>query len=178
MSNAWSDVTPLPDDLLAAKSLVYDPCGFTCSQPIAEPEGGAYAAHTFTLNGLTTRFRTGKTTPTKVGQFVTVWTRSLAGPIRPFDTTDAIDLVVVSTRSSEHFGHFVFTMDTLSRHGITSVNGTAGKRAFRVYPPWVDAPNRQATAAQSWQLDHFLYLPTNAPIDIARARSLYGHATV
>lgn len=52
-----------------------------------------------------------------------------------------------------------------------SVDGAGGKRAFRVYPPWVTTTSRQATGTQAWQLDHFL--PLDGPVDVARARKLY-----
>ncbi|MER6103580.1 MepB family protein [Streptomyces sp. NPDC001832] len=167
------NTAPTHGDLIAAKALIYDSCGFTCSQPVPEAEGAAYAAHEFTLNGLSIRFRAAKTTPTKVGQFVTVWKRSPAGPIQPFDATDPVDLFIISTRDHQHFGQFVFPMDALRQHGVVSANGSGGKRAFRVYPPWVITTNRQASSAQAWQLDFFLHLHQHGPIDLARAQELY-----
>lgn len=164
--------SPHPD-LVAAKELVYDPCGFTCSPPVPEAESAEYAAHTFTLDGLAVRFRTARTTPAKAGQFVTLWKRSPGGPIQPFDTADPLDLVVVATRDADRTGQFVFPVDALHRNGVVSTHGTGGKRAFRVYPPWVSAPNRQAAAAQAWQLEHFLPLPPAGPAALARARELY-----
>ncbi|MEW2136344.1 MepB family protein [Streptomyces sp. NPDC005409] len=169
----WPDTAPVHGDLLAAKELVYDPCGFTCSQPVPEAESAEYAAHTFTLDGLAVRFRAARTTPTKVGQFVTVWKRSPGGPIQPFDVTDPVDLFVISSRDGHHFGQFVFPLDVLHRRGVVSENGSGGKRAFRVYPPWVTTTNRQAGTAQAWQLDHFLHLPPDRPVDVARAEGLY-----
>nr|AGZ94048.1 hypothetical protein [Streptomyces sp. MMG1612] len=169
----WLDTAPAHEDLLAAKALVYDRCGFTCSQPVPEAESAEYAAHEFTLDGLDVRFRAARTTPTKVGQFVTVWKRSPAGPIQPFDATDAVDLFVISTRDDRNFGQFVFPMDTLRRHGVVSANGSGGKRAFRVYPPWVTPANRQATGTQAWQLGYFLHLHQAEPIDLDRAQALY-----
>ncbi|QEU89640.1 MepB family protein [Streptomyces kanamyceticus] len=166
--------TNLPhDDLLAAKALVYDPCGFVCSEPVAEAESAEYAAHTFTLDGLSVRFRVARTTPTKVGQFVTVWKRSPGGPIEPYDAEDPVDLFVISARDDQHFGQFVFSMDALRRHGVVAVNGSGGKRAFRVYPPWVTTTNRQAGRAQEWQLGHFLDIGRGGSFDSARARELY-----
>ncbi|MEU9671635.1 MepB family protein [Streptomyces bobili] len=169
----WLNTAPAHGDLIAAKALVYDPCGFTCSQPVPEAEGAAYAAHEFTLDGLSIRFRAAKTTPTKVGQFVTVWKRSPAGPIQPFDAKDPVDLFIISTRDHHHFGQFLFPMDALRQHGVVSANGSGGKRAFRVYPPWVTTTNRQASSAQAWQLDFFLHLHQDGPIDLARAQELY-----
>ncbi|MGV9268042.1 MepB family protein [Kitasatospora sp. NPDC003701] len=169
----WSDAAPVHSDLRAAKELVYDPCGFACTRPVPEAESAEYAAHAFTLDGLSVRFRAARTTPTKVGQFVTVWKRAPGGPIRPFDTTDPVDLFVISTRDRHHAGQFVLPMDALRRHGVVSVDGAGGKRAFRVYPPWVTTTNRQAGSAQTWQLEHFLHLPQDGPVDCARARELY-----
>ncbi|MFJ9822604.1 MepB family protein [Streptomyces sp. NPDC101151] len=169
----WSATTSTHSDLVAAKAIVYDPCGFTCAQPVPESESAEYAAHAFTLDGLSIRFRVARTTPTKVGQFVTVWKRSLGGPIQPFDATDPVDLFVISSRGHHHFGQFVFPMEALRRHGVVSVNGNGGKRAFRVYPPWVTTTNRQASSTQAWQLDHFLNLDEDEPFDSARAHKLY-----
>ncbi|MDJ0385314.1 MepB family protein [Streptomyces sp. G-G2] len=170
---AWADDDVVHGDLLAAKALLYDPCGFACSRPVAEAESSAYAAHGFSVGGLTVRFRVAKVTPTKVGQFVTVWKRSAGGPIQPFDSTDAIDLFVISARDPHHFGQFVFPMDALRRHGVVAVDGRGGKRAFRVYPPWVTTTNRQAALAQAWQLGYFLHLPEDGPVDVDRAQELY-----
>ncbi|MEV0414160.1 MepB family protein [Streptomyces sp. NPDC050448] len=172
-SEPWSDTTRVPDDLLAAKSRLYDPCGFTCSQPVPEAEGAAYAAHGFTVDGRFVRFRAAKTTPTKVGQFVTVWKRSPGGPIQPFDAADPVDLFVISSRDDDGFGQFVFPMDVLRRNGVVSVDGSGGKRGFRVYPPWVTTANRQADRAQAWQVEHFLHLPQEGPVDPDRAGALY-----
>ncbi|MER5547579.1 MepB family protein [Streptomyces sp. NPDC002586] len=160
-------------DLLAAKSQVYDPCGFACSQPVPEPESAEYAAHRFTLDGLPVRFRVAKTTPTKVGQFVTVWQRSPEGPIRPFDADDGVDLVVISSRDNDRFGQFVFSREVLCERGIMSRNGSAGKRGFRVYPPWVTTTNRQAHSTQAWQANYFLHLGEDARADLTRAHALY-----
>ncbi len=163
----------LHDDLLAAKTLVYDPSGFLCSQPVPEPESAEYAAHGITIDGLSVRFRVAKTTPTKAGQFVTVWQRSAEGPIRPFDADEGIDLFVISSRDSGHFGQFVFPREVLCERGIVSRDGSGGKRGFRVYPPWVTTTNRQARSTQAWQVNYFLYFTEDRPVDMARAQALY-----
>ncbi|MCX4782845.1 MepB family protein [Streptomyces sp. NBC_01264] len=172
----WQDAAQVHGDLRAAKELVYDPCGFACSRPVPEAEGAEYAAHAFTLDGLAVQFRVARTTPTRTGQFVTVWKRSPDGPIQPFDVADAVDLFVVSSRGRGHgeFGQFVLPKDVLRRYGVLSVNGSGGKRAFRVHPPWVSTASRSAAAAQAWQLDHFLHLPGDPPVDPVRARALHG----
>ncbi|MGW7057202.1 MepB family protein [Streptomyces sp. NPDC054904] len=163
----------LHDDLVEAKSRVYDPAGFTCSQPMSEPEGAEYAAHGFTLDGLSVGFRAARTTPTKVGQFVTVWKRSEEGPIRPFDADDGVDLVVISSRDGGRFGQFVFPREVLCERGVMSRDGIGGKRGFRVYPPWVTTSNRQAGNTQTWQVDHFLDLGQAGSVDMERAHTLY-----
>ncbi|MEU2158157.1 MepB family protein [Streptomyces sp. NPDC019396] len=165
--------THVHGDLLAAKTSVYDPSGFACSQPVPEPESAEYAACGFTLDGLSTRFRVARTTPTKVGQFVTVWQRSTEGPIRPFDAGDGVDLFVISSRDSGHFGQFVFPREVLCARGIVSRDGIGGKRGFRVYPPWVTTTSRQASSTQAWQVSHFLFLGEGGPVDMARAQALY-----
>ncbi|KOV58154.1 MepB domain containing protein [Streptomyces sp. MMG1121] len=170
---SWPSEPGIPGDLLRAKTLAYDPAGFTCSQPVPEMESAEYGACELTLDGLSVRFRVAKTTPTKVGQFVTVWKRSATGPIQPFDAEDPVDLFVISTREGERFGQFVFPRDVLRERDIVATNGSGGKRAFRVYPPWVATTNRQARSTQTWQAKHFLQLPEGEPVDIPRAHALY-----
>ncbi|MEU2109287.1 MepB family protein [Streptomyces sp. NPDC019507] len=167
---AWAGVHR---DLLAAKSCVYDPVGFDCARLEPEPESAEYAAHAFTLDGRSVRFRVGKTTPTKVGQFVTLWQRSEDGPIRPFDVDDGVDLVVVSSRDSGRFGQFVFPAPVLCERGIVSGARSAGKRGFRVYPPWVATTGRQARTTQSWQVGWFLDIDEEGRVDPARATAHY-----
>ncbi|MFE7776534.1 MepB family protein [Streptomyces sp. NPDC057445] len=172
-SGSWLTEAGIPGDLLVAKALVYDPSGFTCSRPVPEAESAEYGACEFTLDGFSVRFRVAKTTPTKVGQFVTVWKRSPSGPIQPFDAEDSVDLFVISTREGHRFGQFVFPCDVLCERDIVSRDGSGGKRGFRVYPPWVTTTSRQARNTQTWQVNHFLHLPEREPVDTARTRALY-----
>jgi len=176
LTDPWISTDPVHDDLRAAKALVYDIGGFVCSRPSPEPESADYCAHSFFVNGLSVRFRTAKTTPTKVGQFVTLWVRSVSGPIRPLDAADAVDLVVISTRDTRdtrRFGQFVLSLETLCERGIVSKNESGGKRGFRVYPPWAATTSRQAINTQAWQLDNFLSVDEGMPLDVSRARRLY-----
>ncbi|WP_406861917.1 MepB family protein [Streptomyces sp. HUAS MG47] len=169
-SESWAG---LHRDLSEAKARVYDPSGFTCSRPVPEPESTEYAAHGFTLDGLSVRFRVAKTTPRKAGQFVTLWQRSEEGPIRPFDADDGLDLCVVSSRDGGRFGQFVLPREELCERGIVSRHGSGGKRGFRVYPPWATTTSRQAHSTQAWQLNWFLDLGEDGPADLARARALH-----
>ncbi|MEU8823664.1 MepB family protein [Streptomyces sp. NPDC048636] len=168
---AWRG--PVHSDLQAAKALVYDACGFRCTEPVPEEESAEYAACAFSVDGLALRFRVAKTTPTKTGQFVTVWQRSERGPIRPFDVADAVDLFVISSHEGDRFGQFVFSCEALRARGIVSADGAGGKRGFRVYPPWAATTSRQARATQAWQLESFLDIPVAGPLDTARAKALY-----
>jgi hypothetical protein len=160
-------------DLLATQEFVYKPCKLNCSEPIHEPHNGEYGAYMFNLNALSIRFRVAKITPTKIGQFVTLWERISDGPIQPYDLSDAADLFVISTRKENHFGQFVFPKAVLGDHDILSDNGEGGKRAFRVYPPWDNPTSRQALKTQKWQSEYFLEIPSDKPIDLLRAQMLY-----
>lgn len=161
-------------ELIATQKLIYQPMNFVFTKTQLEPESAEYAAMRFQLNNLNVCFRVAKITPTKTGQFVTLWKRSQAGPIQPFDSSDAIDLVVVCTRLNQHFGQFVFPKAALIKHGIFSVQNKGGKRAIRVYPPWDKTESRQAQKTQSWQLDYFLDMSSDENIDYDRAKRLYS----
>ncbi len=163
----------VPPDLIAIQSQVYQPLGLACSAPQAEAESADYGAFTFALNGARICFRVAKTTPTKVGQFVTLWKRQGKGPIEPFDQSDAVDCFVVSTRAPGYFGHFVFPKAVLCDHDVVSTDGVGGKRAMRVYPPWDRTTSRQAAATQRWQADYFLDLRPGRALDARRAQQLY-----
>lgn len=121
-----------------------------------EPESSDYAAHTLLLEGRPTVFRQAKTTPTKVGQFVTLWQRSAEGPIRPFDTYDGVELFVIQAGSGAGLGQFVFPLAILARHGVVSLDGKGGKRAMRVYTPDVQVSSAQALRTQTWQCEYFV----------------------
>jgi hypothetical protein len=162
-----------PASLRIARSRVFEPLGLASSPWRPEPESAAYSAGVFQLNGAEVRYRDARSTPKKAGQFVTLWLRSPAGPIRPFDLTDPVSLFIVGVRAESGFGQFVFPKRVLQREGVVSVGGVGGKRATRVYPPWDMAPNRQAERSQAWQGAYFLDL-TPGDVDLPRARNLYA----
>jgi hypothetical protein len=144
--------------------------GVACADAAAEPESAEYAAHTLTLGGRPAVFRAAKTTPTKAGQFVTLWQRSAEGPIRPFDTHDGVALFAIQAGTGAGLGQFVFPRDELVRRGVVSIDGKGGKRAMRVYPPDVATTSAQARRTQEWQCRHFL--PLDAPA--GRVRELFS----
>jgi len=115
-----------------------------------------------------------KITPTKVGQFVTLWKRIGNGPIQPYDMEDPVELFIVTTTQGNKFGQFIFPKTILYKHDIVSKNNQGGKRAIRVYPPWDIATNKQAQKTQTWQLEYFLDASGNEPINKHRAQMLYN----
>jgi hypothetical protein len=169
----WTTSTTIHPDLLAAKELIYDKYQCKCALPIKEEESSAYGAYTFEINKLSITFRVAKITPTKIGQFVTLWKRIGKGPIQPFDFTDLIDLFIISIRKDNRLGQFVFPKAVLCERGIISSNTKEGKRAIRVYPPWDKTLSKQAQKTQKWQLDYFLEISNDKPIDLELLKKLY-----
>jgi hypothetical protein len=94
-------------------------------------------------------------------------------PIQPFDISDNVDLFIISTRSGDNFGQFVFSKLVLFEKGILSGNNKEGKRAIRVYPPWDNATNRQAQKSQLWQSDYFLEIGKDDQTVLAREKKLF-----
>jgi hypothetical protein len=172
VQNPWQNTKELPNDLNRAKELIFDKNNLQCSQPMPELESSEYGACTFSLNNLNIRFRTAKITPAKTGQFVTLWKRINQGPIQPFDSSDSIDLFIISTRKDNHFGLFIFPKSIFIDKEIVS-DKKEGKRAIRVYPPWDITTSKQAQKTQNWQLDYFLEITENETIDLDRAKSLF-----
>ncbi|MDA6069370.1 MepB family protein [Flavobacterium sp. AC] len=153
--NNWTIPESLPKDLIIAKDVIYDCCDYEVSQPKPEAESADYDAYTFYLNGKHICYRMSKITPTKTGQFVTLWKRNKTGIIEPFDFSDAIDFVIISVRKDDLFGQFIFPKSILLEKGIFSTATKEGKRATRVYPPWDETTSKQAQKTQQWQLDYF-----------------------
>ena len=165
-------MNPIHPDLITAQRLAYAPNGFACKNITQEAESQEYGACEFEMNNRRIKFRVAKITPTKIGQFVTLWKRIGDGPIMPFDVSDPVDLFVVSVRKDEHFGQFVFPKNILYEKGFVSKNGNGGKRAMRVYPPWDVTDSPQAKKTQAWQIIYFVEIqPT---IDIDHVRNLFN----
>lgn len=170
--NPWSS-PDIPLDLLAAKKIVYDKNNLECTDLSKEEESAEYGAYTFKLNTTAVKFRIAKITPTKTGQFVTLWKRIGSGPIQPFDISDPIDLFVVSVKDGPHFGQFIFPKSVLCERGVVTTKNKEGKRAIRVYPPWNKTTSTQAQRTQNWQLNFFLDLSNDKSLDNTRIKKLY-----
>lgn len=162
----------LSDELLRIKNEVYDTCSFQISDFETEPESKEYSACRFKLNGLKVICRNAKVTPKKAGQFVTFWKRKNNDPIEPFQEVDEIDFYVVNVKTADQLGQFVFPKSILIKKGILSTRMKEGKRAFRVYPPWGIAGNKQAERTQKWQIDYFYSVDGSKEVE--RAKELYG----
>ena len=160
-------------DLLEVQKNLYVPNGLISSLCAAEKESQEYGACSFEINGCRIQFRVAKITPTKIGQFVTLWKRIGAGPILPYDLKDPVDLFIVSVRTSEHFGQFVFPKYVLHEKGVISKEGKGGKRAIRVYPPWDITDSNQAKNTQKWQLLYFFGMDSNINVDFGHMQKLF-----
>lgn len=167
------DDNNLQQHLYSAKTLVYDKCGFDFGELIAEDESQEYGACTFRLNGLKVKFRISKITPTRTGQFVTIWKRNQEGITQPFDLTDEIDFVIISSQNGDDFGQFIFPKSVLLDKGIMTGNNKEGKRGIRVYPPWNTVTNKQAEKTQRWQTKYFLTIDSSDKTNLNLAKQLF-----
>jgi hypothetical protein len=162
-------------DLMLAQQIAYEPHGFICTNIKKEAESEEYGAYEFNLNQYRIKFRAAKITPTKIGQFVTLWKRIENGPIMPYDITDPIDFYIVSTRHDNRFGQFIFPKSVMLKKGILSNHTKGGKRATRVYPPWDMAPNQQAKKTQQWQLPYFFEIINNQMTEADSVQRLFSN---
>jgi hypothetical protein len=155
---------------------MYESAGMTLTEPVVhEMESADYGACRFGMDAKSVVFRVAKTTPTKIGQFVTLWKRPQPnGAIAPIDANDPIDFVVVHTANAERCGQFVFDKNVLIKMGILSSQKHPGKRAIRVYPPWSHPVAKEAVKTQSWQIPYFLELSEDGSANLARARKLFA----
>lgn len=109
---------PHHHDLFVAKKFIYDPCGFELIEFKTEAESREYGACDFRLHAMRVKFRVSKITPAKAGQFVAIWKHDQKGITKPFDLTDEIDFVIISSRSGDHIGQFIFSQAVLLEKGI------------------------------------------------------------
>lgn len=160
-------------DLRVAKALVYDKCGFNFTNLKVNTEGLAYGACSFELDGKFIQYRISKITPTKIGQFVTIWKRNNEGITQPFDISDEIDFVIIAAKSGNNFGQFIFPKSVLADKGIITKNGKNGKRGIRVYPPWDITNNQQSKKTQDWQKNYFLAIKDDNSTDLSLTKKLF-----
>ncbi len=164
-------------ELPSIKELVYDTCNFEFSNLIIESESVEYQACSFKLNSFEIIHRFSKITPTKIGQFVTIWKRNSKGITAPFDVSDDFDFIIITSKSGENLGQFVFPKSILLEKGIISNTDTSGKRGIRVYPPWDVPTSKQAEKTQSWQTKYF-YSINNDAFDIELMKKLFNKTSL
>ncbi len=162
----------IPTELKNIKELVYDPCGMAFTQLKMNSESKEYSASSFALNGHKIKYRMAKTTSIKTGQFVAIWKRNEAGITAPFDISDEIDFLIITTKSNENLGQFIFPKSVLKDKKIISSESSGGKRGMRVYPPWDETANKQAKTTQKWQLNYFLPVRGSSPVNLDLAKQL------
>lgn len=159
-------------DLLQIKTLVYDTCDFEFKNFVVDAESTEYQACSFKLNSLQIIHRLSKITPTKIGQFVTIWKRNRKGITTPFDVSDNFDFIVITSKSDINLGQFVFPKAVLLEKGIISNNNISGKRGIRVYPPWDIPTSKQAVKTQLWQIKYFYSINKDA-FDVELVKNLF-----
>lgn len=165
------------DDLIVLQKQINEVCGVNCTAPVADVESAEYHACSFKIAGRLVLYRQAKITPTKTGQFVTIWKRkNVKAPIQPYDSADNVSLFVVSVKTKTKHGLFVFTKDILIKKGVFSVNNKGGKRAIRVYPPWDKANSKQAQTSQKWQLEFFVEISKNKAVNEQKFKALLADA--
>ena len=76
-------------------NFVFKMCGLEVSNIKAEAESQEYCAHDFQLDGQNVKFRKAKITPTKIGQFVTIWKRNKKGISESFDISDKFQFYII-----------------------------------------------------------------------------------
>ena len=171
--NTLTTIISIHSDLKVVKELVYDKCGFDLTNLKQNLESVEYGAYSFNLNEKKVQHRVSKITPTKIGQFVTIWKRNKDGITEPFDILDDIDFIIITSKSGDNFGQFIFPKSVLADNGIITRNCKEGKRGIRVYPPWDIATNKQAIKTQSWQTKYFLTIKNDNSTDLDLTKELF-----
>ncbi len=160
--------------LHVVKDLVYDKCEFEFTNLKLNSESVEYGACSFELNGLRIEHRVSKITPTKTGQFVSIWKRNKNGVTEPFDVSDDFDFIVITSKQDDQMGQFVFPKSVLAEKGIISHKEGKGKRGIRVYPPWDITTNVQAEKTQIWQINYFLPIKSDNSTNLDLTRKLFS----
>jgi hypothetical protein len=151
---------------------VFQVCGIELKNVETELESQEYLAHNFELNNQKVKFRMAKITPTKTGQFVTIWKRNEKGITEPHNVFDQFEFYIIATKEETKFGLFIFNKTVLSENKILTNQNGEGKRGIRVYPTWSITTNKQAQKTQNWQTKYFVEITNENQIDINKAKKL------
>ncbi|REC74448.1 MepB family protein [Chryseobacterium elymi] len=153
--------------------LIFKPLGLKLLNVEEDIESKEYSGCSFVLKHLNIKFRTAKITPTKTGQFVTIWKRNEEGQTAPFDSNDLFDFYLISASTDNDKGIFIFPKEVLIEKGVLSHDKRIGKRGIRVYPSWDLTESKQAKATQKWQVDYFLDLSQETEAYLKKAKLLF-----
>ncbi len=165
-TNLW------PRELEIIEKLLYNPCGFQVEDLQMNSESREYSACSYVLNSYKIEHRLAKITPAKTGQFVAIWRRSETGITQPYTSEDDFQFLIITVKSAEQLGQFIFPKSALIDKMIISCKAKGGKRGIRVYPPWNKVTNKQATKTQNWQLNYFLAITDKNTDNFERLVSL------
>lgn len=146
-------------------SIPYHPYLTEISAFVMEKESAAYHACSFKINYKLIIYRTAKITPTKIGQFVTIWKRDVNQITAPFDVDDDFDFVIINCAYENFKGQFIFPKSVLLDKKIISGSNSSGKRGIRVYPEWDVSLSKQAQESQKWQLLYFYNFSTETELN-------------
>ena len=83
-------------ELEKTSSLVFEKLDLKIRNLIIEKESQEYCAAQLELKNSKIIFRKAKITPTKIGQFVTLWKRIDKNTIQPFSSEYNFDLVIIN----------------------------------------------------------------------------------
>jgi hypothetical protein len=164
-SNLFSEIQLLNNS-------IFKVCGIQLENVETEKESQEYFAHNFELNKHKVKFRMAKITPTKTGQFVSIWKRNQKGITEPHHVDDEFEFYVIATRQAERFGVFIFNKTVLSENRILTSPKGKGKRGIRVYPNWSVTENKQAQKTQNWQTKYFVEIGNCNVIDLNKLKKL------
>ncbi len=148
----------LHPELKFLKECMFDKGGHVFADLRVNAESEEYSACTFALDGRIVHYRVSKNTPTKTGQFVTIWQRNDLGITEPYNASDKFDFIMIVSLAERLRGLFIFPKLVLVEKGIVTANGKMGKRGIRVYPPWDVPGSRQGEMTQRWQTKYFIHL--------------------
>ncbi len=163
----------ITDELSITQESLYAKCRLKFMKLNFNTESEEYGACKFMINGFKIQYRHSKITPTKTGQFVTIWKRDTSGATRPFDVLDDLDFIIITSTDGDNFGQFVFPKAILVEKGVITHAGREGKRGIRVYPPWAVASNKQAEKTQQWQIQYFFKIQGATFKDIDSLKKLF-----
>ena len=151
---------------------IFKVCGIELENIETEKESQEYFAHNFELNKQKVKFRMAKITPTKIGQFVTIWKRNENRITEPHNVEDEFEFYLIATRQGEKFGVFIFDKTVLSENRILTSKNGEGKRGIRVYPNWSVTENKQAQKTQNWQTKYFVEIENGNEVDLKKVKML------